>query len=92
LQDGGFFASSGERDDSFSATLAAVKYGYHCEECEEAIWPAAPRPDLQWLKDRTHLVREVASHSHGGLDTWLVEGLAFLDDHAGHDLSIVSKT
>ena len=42
-----------------------MQYGYHCEQCEEAIWPAAPRTELQWLKDREHLVREIAKRVRG---------------------------
>lgn len=65
--------------------------GYLCEECELAIWPASSRSDLAWLKDRIHVVREVAKHSHGGLDTWIVEGLAFLEEHSDHSVIVVTK-
>jgi len=68
-----------------------MHYGYHCEECEEAIFPAAPRTDLTWLKNRQHLVKEVQSHVHGGLDTWIVEGLEFLDRHVGHSIVVTQK-
>ena len=68
-----------------------MQYGYHCEECEDAIWPAAPRSELQWLRDREHVVREVARHVNAGLDTWITEGLAFLARHARHSIVMVRK-
>jgi hypothetical protein len=43
------------------------------------------------LKDRLHVVREVARHSSAGLDSWMMEGLSFLDDHYGHSLVLVSR-
>jgi hypothetical protein len=68
-----------------------VSYGYHCEECEEAIWPATTRAELAWLRDRQHVVREVARHVQAGLDTWIVEGLEFLDRHAGHSIVLTRR-
>jgi len=68
-----------------------MQYGYHCEECEEAVWPAAPRSELQWLKDRAHVVREVAKHVQGGLDTWISEGMAFLERHHGHSVFVTRR-
>jgi len=68
-----------------------MQYGFHCEECEDAIWPAAPRAELQWLRDRQHVVREVAKHVNAGLDTWIVEGLAFLDRHSNHSIVLVRR-
>jgi hypothetical protein len=68
-----------------------MQYGFHCEECEDAIWPAAPRSELQWLRDRQHVVREVAKHVNAGLDTWIVEGLAFLDRHSNHPIVLVRR-
>jgi hypothetical protein len=44
-----------------------------------------------WLKDRLHVAREVARHSSGGLDSWMMEGLAFLDEHQDHAVVTVSK-
>jgi len=49
------------------------------------------RSELQWLKDRVHVVREVARHSTDGLDTWMMDGLAFLDEHDGHAVVLVSR-
>jgi hypothetical protein len=46
---------------------------------------------LRWLKDRPHVAREVAKHSNDGLDSWMMEGLAFLDEHAGHSVVLVSR-
>jgi hypothetical protein len=66
-------------------------FGYHCEECEETVWPATTRAELTWLKDRSHIVREVARHLSGGLDTWIAEGLEFLDRHGGHSVFITRK-
>jgi len=57
--------------------LSYMKYGYHCEECEDAIWPATTRAELAWLRDRIHVVKEVARHAQTGLDTWMLEGLDF---------------
>lgn len=68
-----------------------MTYGYQCEDCEVAAWPSTTRAELKWLKDRVHVVREVAKHTHGGLDTWIVEALAFLDDHQGHSILIVTR-
>jgi hypothetical protein len=68
-----------------------VQYGYQCEDCETAIFPTTTRAELQWLKDRVHVVREVTKHSSGGLDTWMMEGLSFLDDHSGHSIVVVSR-
>ena len=65
--------------------------GYKCEDCEIAIWPATTRSELAWLKDRIHVVREVAKHSHGGLDLWITEGLDFLNEHQGHSIIVVTK-
>lgn len=65
-----------------------AKFGYHCEECEQTVWPAAPRPELAWLKDRQHILREVARHVQAGLDTWMTQGLDFLDNHTGHSVTI----
>ena len=65
--------------------------GYQCEDCEVAIWPVTTRSELAWLKDRVHVVREVAKHTHGGLDSWIVEGLEFLNDHQGHSIIVVTK-
>ena len=67
-----------------------MRFGFHCEECEEAVWPATTRSELQWLKNREHVVREVARHVQAGLDTWINEGLEFLEHHSGHSV-VLSK-
>jgi hypothetical protein len=36
-------------------------------------------------------VREVLGHVSGGLDSWIMEGLAFLEDHDGHAVGIVQR-
>jgi hypothetical protein len=69
-----------------------MAHGYHCEECEEAVFPAAPRTELAWLKRREHLVREVAQHVTAGLDTWIVQALDFLDKHAGHSVILTHRS
>ncbi|HUZ48368.1 MAG TPA: hypothetical protein VMW12_01365 [Candidatus Dormibacteraeota bacterium] len=68
-----------------------MRYGYQCEECEAAIFLVTTRTELAWLKDRVHVAREVAKHSSNGLDTWMMDGLEFLNDHQGHDVMLVSK-
>ncbi len=68
-----------------------MTYGYHCEECDEATWPATTRSELQWLKDREHIVREVARHVQAGLDTWIVEALDFLEKHRGHSVALLRR-
>jgi len=68
-----------------------MQFGYQCEECEEAIWLATTRPELQWLKSRRHVVREVQRHLSAGLDGWMDDGLAFLDDHDAHSVVVVER-
>jgi len=68
-----------------------MQHGYQCEDCEVAIFPTTTRSELAWLKDRVHVVREVSRHSSGGLDLWMTEGLAFLDEHTGHSVILVRK-
>jgi hypothetical protein len=68
-----------------------VRYGYKCEDCEVAVFPVTTRAELRWLRERVHVVREVAKHSSGGLDLWMSEGLDFLNDHAGHSVIVVSQ-
>lgn len=68
-----------------------VQYGFQCEECEQAIFPATTRSELAWLRDRIHVVREVAKHAQTGLDTWMLEGLEFLERHSGHSVVLVSR-
>jgi hypothetical protein len=68
-----------------------VQQGYQCEECEEAVWLATTRAELTWLRNRKHIVREVLKHVSAGLDSWIMEGLEFLDAHDGHSIVIVSR-
>ncbi|MBV8819009.1 MAG: hypothetical protein JO022_11680 [Acidobacteriaceae bacterium] len=65
------------------------QYGYQCEDCETSIFPTAPRSELSWLKDRQHVVKEVAKHTT--LDSWILEGLGFLDEHSDHSVILVSR-
>jgi len=37
------------------------------------------------------MVREVATHLSGGVDSWMEEGLVFLYDHNGHSIMIREK-
>jgi hypothetical protein len=46
---------------------------------------------VRWLRDREHIVREVAEHASAGLDLWMSEGLDFLDQHRGHAVVVVSE-
>ena len=68
-----------------------VQFGYHCEECEEAVFPVTTRSELVWLKNRRHVVEEVSKHVSGGLDTWIVDGLDFLDKHDGHSVVLTQR-
>ncbi|MGC2130498.1 MAG: hypothetical protein WA629_10400 [Candidatus Aquilonibacter sp.] len=68
-----------------------MQYGYKCEDCEVAVFPTTTRTELAWLRDRVHVVREVAKHSSAGLDSWMMEGLDFLNDHVGHSIVLVSR-
>jgi hypothetical protein len=68
-----------------------MQYGYRCEDCEVAVFPTTTRTELRWLKDRIHIVREVARHSGGGLDLWMTEGVTFLDDHMDHAVVITTR-
>jgi hypothetical protein len=75
----------------FSIEARRVKHGYHCEECEDAIWPATTRTELAWLRQKQHIVQEVARHLQSGLDTWMTEALDFLERHSGHSVVIVRR-
>jgi hypothetical protein len=68
-----------------------VSAGYQCEECEQAVWLATTRAELTWLRNRKHIVREVLKHVSAGLDSWIMEGLEFLDTHDGHNTIIVTR-
>jgi hypothetical protein len=68
-----------------------VSVGYQCEECEQAVWLATTRAELTWLRNRRHIVREVLKHVSAGLDSWIMEGLEFLDEHEGHNTIIVTR-
>ena len=68
-----------------------MEYGYKCEDCEVAVFPTTTRTELAWLRDRVHVAREVARHSSNGLDSWMMEGLDFLNDHVGHSIVLVSR-
>ena len=68
-----------------------MRYGYTCEECATAIFPTTTRSELAWLKDRVHVVREVAKHASGGLETWMSEGLEFLNTHQGHSITLIGR-
>ena len=66
--------------------------GYQCEECEEAVWLATTRTELTWLRNRRHVVREVLKHVSAGLDSWIMDGMEFLERHEGHSTVIVTKS
>ena len=71
--------------------LSGMQHGYKCEDCEVAVFPTTTGSELRWLKDRVHIVREVAKHSSGGLDSWMMDGLEFLNDHQGHSIMVVTR-
>jgi hypothetical protein len=68
-----------------------VRYGLGCEDCGDVAWVAQGLSHVRWLRDREHIVREVAEHASSGLDLWMTEGLAFLDAHRGHSVVVVSE-
>lgn len=68
-----------------------MQFGYHCEECEEAVFPVTSRSELNWLLRRRHVAEEVAKHVSAGLDAWMVEGLDFLDKHEGHSVVVTQR-
>ena len=46
---------------------------------------------MRWLRDREHVVREVAEHSSAGVDIWMTEGLQFFDAHRGHEVVMINE-
>ena len=67
-----------------------MRYGLGCEDCGDVVLLAQGMTHIRWLRDREHIVREVAEHASSGLDTWMNEGLAFLSEHRGHSIVVVS--
>lgn len=65
--------------------------GLVCEDCGEVLWISQGATNVRWLRDREHIVREVEQHSSSGLDTWMNEGLRFIDDHRGHSVVVVAE-
>ena len=68
-----------------------MRYGFGCEDCGDVVWLGQGVIHLRWLRDREHIVREVAEHTSSGLETWMGEGLEFLSDHRGHSILVVSE-
>ena len=68
-----------------------MRNGFACEDCGEVAWLSQGLTHLRWLRDREHIVREVGEHTSSGLETWMTEGLAFLDEHRGHPIVVVSE-
>jgi hypothetical protein len=68
-----------------------MRYGLACEDCGEVLMISQGLLHVRWLRDREHIVREVAEHSSSGLETWMNEGLAFLDEHRGHSVVVISE-
>ena len=56
------------------------------------MWLATTRSELTWLRNRRHVVREVLKHVSDGLDSWIMDGIVYLDRHEGHSTVIVSKS
>ena len=67
------------------------RYGFACEDCGEVVWVSQGATYLRWLRDREHVAREVAEHSASGLDTWMTDGPAFMAEHRGHAIVVVSE-
>jgi hypothetical protein len=55
------------------------------------VWPATTRSELDWLRRREHVVREVARHVQNGLDSWMNDALEFLERHHGHSVVLTKK-
>ena len=68
-----------------------MRCGFACEDCGEVKWLSQGQTHLSWLRDREHVVREVAEHTSSGLETWMADGLSFLDDHRGHPVVVISE-
>ncbi len=68
-----------------------MRSGLTCEDCGEVLWLSQGPVNVRWLRDREHVLREVAEHSTSGLETWMNEGLAFLDEHRGHGIIVVTE-
>lgn len=68
-----------------------MRSGLTCEDCGEVLWLSQGPVNVRWLRDREHVLREVAEHSTSGLETWMNEGLAFLDEHRGHAIIVVAE-
>lgn len=68
-----------------------MRSGFACEECGEVTWLAQGLTHLRWLRDREHIVREVAEHASSGLDLWMTDGLEFLHEHRGHPIEVISE-
>ena len=68
-----------------------MRSGLACEDCGEYLWLSQGALHVRWLRDREHIVREVAEHSTSGLETWMNDGLRFLDEHRGHSIVVVTE-
>jgi hypothetical protein len=68
-----------------------ARCGLACEDCGEVVWVSQGATHLRWLRDREHVAREVAEHSASGLDTWMVDGLAFMTEHRGHGVTVITE-
>jgi hypothetical protein len=68
-----------------------VRSGLVCEDCGESLWLSQGPVNVRWLRDREHVLREVAEHSTSGLETWMSQGLVFLDEHRGHSILVITE-
>lgn len=68
-----------------------MRSGLVCEDCGEYLWLSQGVVHVRWLRDREHIVREVAEHSPSGLETWMAEGLRFLEEHRGHSIVVLTE-
>lgn len=68
-----------------------MRCGFACQDCGNVVWLSQGITHVRWLRDREHVVREVAEHSSAGIDIWMTDGLKFLDEHRGHGVTLVSE-
>jgi len=71
--------------------VSEARSGLACEDCGEYLWLPQGTVHVRWLRDREHVVREYAEHATSGLETWMEQGLRFLDEHRGHSIVVVTE-
>ena len=71
--------------------MPGERAGLACEDCGEIVWISQGLTSVRWLRDRENIVREVEQHSVAGVDTWMQDGLRFMDEHRGHSIVVVTE-